>query len=179
MVRRARACAVSRAIDLAHPSRPCCHDRVGTADSHGLARTNGGDSRGAITTKTGGGGAAALELARAGTLVGHGAASAVRSPSTVAAGSVATRRLGAALDVGRVGRAGAVDGGAARGRAGRGGDADAWHLLDGDDGRGREVGELTSYTPRAIARLVKGGKGHRGGQGREEEPAKMHLNCQE
>ena len=41
------------------------------------------------------------------------------------------------------------------------------------------MGELTSYTPGAIARLVEGGKDHRGGQGREEEPAKMHLSCQE
>jgi len=178
VIRRSRARTGSGAEDLPDPSRPGRDERTGAVYGNGLASANGRDGRGAVATEASRARAAALHLRWAGALVRHSCAGAVRGPATVAAGPVGARRLRAALDGGRIGRARAVDGGSASGRAVCGGDADAF----GEDisahygNEAREAGSNTGHTAGAVAGLVDGGERRRGGQDGEDEGSQVHLD---
>ena len=126
MIRRRARLAVTDAVDLPDPSGESGHDRLRARHRHLQARAHGRVGRRGVAAETRGGRRAALHLRWAGAVPRGGGAGAVGLPAAVTARVGRAGRLGAALDVGGVGRASTGDGSAAGAGAVGGGNADTY-----------------------------------------------------
>lgn len=177
----AGAGAVSGAINLPDPSGPSSDKSLCAVDGNSLARSDGRERGSRVPAESGGSRGAALHLRRAGAETRHGCATAVALPAAVSRRPVGAGRLAAALDVGRIGRAGTADGHAASRRAGRCRKADTWV---GQSAMGSTfstgiiiINQLghTSTTAGTNAWLVSG-RHDVGGRGEEEsESCELHF----
>lgn len=160
VIRRAGTSTRTGAKDLPDTTGPSRDNLLRAADRDRLASSRrsarGWDRRRRVPSKARCVGATTLKGRRAGTLVGHSSAGAVRGPPAVTAGSVGTSRLGAALDVRRVRGTSARDGDSARGTAGCRSHTNA------------------GYTAGAIAGFIERAEGSRG-EGGKKESLEMHF----
>lgn len=143
MVRGAGTLAVPLAADVPYAAREGGDNLFRALDAARLAVADRGDGGGRVAAEAGVAAGAALHLGRARAEVGRGGARAVGLPAAVAGAVGAAPRLGAALDVGAVGRARARHRGAVGCGAGGPGRAHACLAV-------------------GVAGLVGGCEGHRG-----------------